>query len=81
MWGLILMQRCCTAHAEPGEREHVITDQAGKAWRFEMHRICGPIVLRADGQPKARQPGSRSPFWPAFEAWHQQTQPRVNTKP
>lgn len=69
MWGLILRPRCCIAHAAPGELEHVITDQAGKAWRFEMHRICGPIVLRADGQPKARQPGSRSPFWPAFEAW------------
>lgn len=52
-----------------GGNEHVITDQMGRSWRFEQHHYFGPIVLRQDGMPKARQPGSRSPFWPAFEAW------------
>ena len=26
-------------------------------------------ALRADGQPRERQPGPRSAFWPAFEKW------------
>ena len=60
---------CCASCAEGGD-EHVVTDAHGQTWRFEMHRFCGPIVLRkTGGQPKERQPGSRSPFWPAFEAW------------
>ncbi len=60
---------CCQACAE-GRPEHVITDAAGRQWRFELHNFCGPIVLRQDGQPKAAQPGSRSPFWAAFDAWN-----------
>jgi hypothetical protein len=48
---------------------HVITDSKGRAWRFEEHHYCGPIVLRNDGEPKARQPGSTSAFWTAYEAW------------
>lgn len=60
---------CCAACADGGE-EHIITDVHGQPWRFEMHHFCGPIVLRQDGQPKERQPGSRSPFWPAFDAWN-----------
>lgn len=60
---------CCAACTEGGQ-EHVVTDVHGQPWRFEMHHFCGPIVLRKDGQPKERQPGSRSPFWPAFDAWH-----------
>ena len=47
---------------------HDIADVRGQTWRFEMYRFCGPIVLRQDGQPKERQPGGRSPFWPAFDA-------------
>ena len=50
--------------------EHVIVDAHGQSWRFEMHHFCGPIVLRQDGQPKTTQPGSRSAFWPAFDAWN-----------
>lgn len=49
--------------------EHTIIDAAGRAWRFEQHHYIGPIVLRQDGEPKDRQPGSRSPFWPAYYAW------------
>jgi hypothetical protein len=60
---------CCQSCAE-GRAEHVITDAAGRLWRFETHHFCGPMVLRQDGQPKARQPGCRSAFWPAFDAWN-----------
>lgn len=65
------MQPLCCQSCAAGCPEHVITDANGQTWRFEMHRFCGPIVLRkTDSQPKARQPGSRSLFWPAFEAWN-----------
>lgn len=52
-----------------GGTDHTIVDEAGGSWTFEMHPYCGPMVLRKDGEPKARQPGSRSAFWPAFERW------------
>ena len=51
---------------------HTITDVDGRPWLFENHPRFGPIVLRKDGNPKARQPGSRSKFWPAWEAWRNQ---------
>lgn len=63
------MRPCCQSCTGDAP-EHVITDAAGRPWRFEVHRFCGPMVLRQDGQPKSRQPGSRSPFWPAFDAWN-----------
>jgi hypothetical protein len=50
--------------------EHEVTDANGKTWRFEFHSFLGPTILRKDGQPRARLPGERSPFWPAFTAWH-----------
>jgi hypothetical protein len=55
----------CSADA----REHEAVDDRGKVWRFEMHHFCGPIVLRKDGDPVARQPGDRSAFWQAFDRW------------
>lgn len=58
---------CCT-----NVPEHVITDSQGRKWRFEQTRMFGPIVLRADGEPKVRQPGSRSAFWDAYDAWRKQ---------
>lgn len=57
-----------------GGRDHMITDVQGKPWTFENHPHFGPIVLRKDGNPKARQPGSRSRFWPAYEAWRDSTE-------
>lgn len=67
------MSMCCVGckglSLTPGGRVHAIHDAAGRRWIFEQHHYCGPIVLRKDGEPKARQPGSRSPFWPAYEAW------------
>ncbi|RQO57983.1 hypothetical protein DBR47_14420 [Paucibacter sp. KBW04] len=52
--------------------EHTITDARGRTWRFEQHRMFGPLILRADGEPAARQPGSRSTFWAAWEQWREQ---------
>lgn len=52
-----------------GGREHTVRDSAGRLWRFEQHPYCGPIILRNNGNPKSRQPGCRSAFWPAYEVW------------
>lgn len=57
-----------------GGRTHIFTGADGREWRFEMHPYMGPILLRKDDEPAARQPGSRSPFWAAFEAWQQRRQ-------
>lgn len=50
-------------------RTHELTDATGRTWRFEWHHFCGPMVLRADGEPRSRQPGERSSFWPALDEW------------
>lgn len=63
---------CGGATLTLGGREHVIEDAAGRRWRFEMHPYSGPLVLRANGDPKTRQPGSRSPFWAPFNDWQSQ---------
>lgn len=42
---------------------------AGHLWRFEHHWFCGPTVVTKRGEPLKRQPGPRSPFWPAHQAW------------
>ena len=36
---------------------------------FEYHHYLGPILCRKDGDPAARQPGRRSPFWEMLERW------------
>lgn len=41
-----------------------------REWRFEFSDRFGPVVLRKDGEPAARQPGENSPFWSAFEFWN-----------
>lgn len=64
-----MTRMCCLGCAGAIRGEHVIEDDKGRRWRFEWHPYFGPAVLRADGQPKARQPGSRSPFWRALDAW------------
>lgn len=51
--------------------DHVITDASGRRWTFEFHPYCGPTVLRKDGEPKSVQPSVGSPFWAAFDDWHQ----------
>lgn len=55
-----------------------------KAVRFEFSERFGPALLDSRGDPKARLPGERHPFWPAFEAWlaewrktHPKEQPRL----
>jgi hypothetical protein len=49
--------------------DHAVVDAAGRRWVFEQHSYFGPIVLRNDGLPKSRQPGSRSKFWTAWQTW------------
>jgi hypothetical protein len=60
----------CSCCQPPG----VVTifDERGIAWTFENSRMFGPLLLRADGEPRARQPGERSAFWPAWERWRDQ---------
>ena len=41
----------------------------GRPMRFEFHGVCGPVTLDSNDEPLKRQPGSRSPFYPAFDAW------------
>lgn len=48
---------------------HEISDISGRVWRFEWHHFCGPMVVGTRGEPMARQPGTRSPFWLALTAW------------
>lgn len=50
--------------------EHEVVDANGKPWLFEMNAYFGPLVIgKRGGEPLATQPGPRSPFWPAFDAW------------
>jgi hypothetical protein len=47
--------------------------QRGKiGWRFEMHRVCGPVVVDSKGEPKEPQPREGSGFWEAVSRWAQQ---------
>ncbi|OWQ92019.1 hypothetical protein CDN99_06585 [Roseateles aquatilis] len=46
-----------------------VTDAKGREWTFKYHEYCGVTVLRADGEQLKRQPGRRSPFWPALQVW------------
>lgn len=36
---------------------------------FEWHHYCGPTLCRKDMEPRQRQPGPRSGFWPALTRW------------
>jgi uncharacterized protein RhaS with RHS repeats len=62
---------CCAACKgfSLGGRVHTVTDPAGRAWTFEDHPRLGPIILRKDGNPMARQPGDHSTFWAALQGW------------
>lgn len=51
---------------------YTITDRNGKVWRFEYHSYMGPTTLTKSGEQMERQPGQRSPFWEAFNAWADQ---------
>lgn len=59
---------CCILTGGP---THTITVD-GKVMTFEMHHYFGPGVLKKDGDPYARQPGPRHPFWDAVTAWCKQ---------
>lgn len=45
---------------------------ANKVYRFEDSDRFGPYTLGAKGEPLSRQPGERSPFWHAYQAWRDQ---------
>lgn len=55
----------CYAEVQDAE----VTDRNGKRWRFDFDPRFGPLVVTKRGDPVAHQPGERSPFWPAFQAW------------
>lgn len=44
----------------------------GADFRFEDSDRFGPLLLNKDGRPSERQPGERSPFWKAYNAWRRQ---------
>lgn len=56
-------------HISWGGPDRTIKDSDGKVWTFEDHPRFGPIILNARGAMADPQPGSRSVFWPAWEAW------------
>ena len=41
----------------------------GKVFTFEMHRYCGPMLLKRNGEPAAHQPNK---FIAAASLWAQQ---------
>lgn len=42
----------------------------GRRYFFEMHPYCGPTVLNRNTHvPIVTQPGERSDFWSAVDAW------------
>ena len=41
----------------------------GRMWRWEFSKRTGPLFLRADGEPRVRQPGEKHPVWAAVEKW------------
>lgn len=55
-----------------------IVDLNGRVWRFEAHDVFGPAVVGKRGEVLSVQPGSRSPFWVAANAWYEQGQ-RLDT--
>ena len=61
-------------HISYGGPQRVIFDAKGHRWDFEMHRYFGPSVTNRIGDIKDKQPGERSPFWHAFNAWMGQGQ-------
>jgi hypothetical protein len=44
----------------------------GKVFRFDFSDRFGPLVLAKNGSLLERQPGPRSPFWAAIDAWVRQ---------
>ena len=63
----------CVVYRGAGFIAHVSPDfrmeWKGRTYDFEWGRYGGPIRLKNDGEPYARQPSKRSAFWSAIEAW------------
>lgn len=43
-----------------------------ESFEFEDSKQFGPQILTKDGDIAEKQPGAKSPFWPAHLAWTQQ---------
>lgn len=41
----------------------------GRVWRWEFHEYCGPLFLRADGEPRKCQCPTVKAVWVAFDQW------------
>lgn len=62
--------RIKTVHILCGGPIQRIRAANGQIWTFEMHPVCGPVVVNpATEMPMDRQPGEKSPFWGAVHAW------------
>jgi len=46
----------------------------GRLWRWEFHDYCGPMFLRADGEPRKCQCPIVAAVWDAFAKWHKKYQ-------
>ena len=46
-------------------------DKNGKVWTWEFNPMFGPMFVKKDGEPMARQPMEKHPAWGPFEAWLQ----------
>lgn len=63
----------CCGRRETGEGR----DRNGKLWRWEFSPYFGPLFLRADGEPLARQPIAEThPAWEPFMRWHEEKHPK-----
>lgn len=40
-----------------------------EGYTFEWHNYLGPTLCRKNMEPRKRQPGERSRFWPVLERW------------
>ena len=64
------MKSDCFIHVLMGGPEYDI-EVNGKRYHFEMHRYCGPVLLKKNGDPSQRQPME---FLEAASFWAQQGQ-------
>lgn len=56
-------------------------DVAGKVWRWTFNPQFGPLFLRKDGEPLARQPiRENHPAWGPFQRWLDKRQSRIRKK-
>jgi hypothetical protein len=52
--------------------EPLTIETGGKVYHLSWHHWFGTIAETKEGEPLARQPGERSPFWDAVHWWEKQ---------